>query len=159
MKTLNNMTPLYIFDLDDTLRDAKHRHHLVEGADKQGDSAAWNAFYMAAEFDPPIQSIVRLFNSLLYSGADIILMTGSSDIARQITVDWLLKHTAYRDELLMMRPHTSRTPDLEIKKSWYKAMSDADRARLVCVFEDRQRVVDMWRSIGVTCCQVAPSQY
>lgn len=158
MKTLNNMTPLYIFDLDDTIRDAKHRHHMVEG-DRRNDNASWNAFYLAAEFDPPIKPIVKLFNALLSTGADIILMTGSSDIARKITVDWLRKYTNYNDQTLLMRPHSDKTPDLELKKGWYNAMSEEDRARLVCVFEDRQRVVDMWRSIGVTCCQVAPSQY
>ena len=27
------------------------------------------------------------------------------------------------------------------------------------VFDDRQRVVDMWRRNGIQCCQVAPGDY
>ena len=38
-------------------------------------------------------------------------------------------------------------------------MRPEDRARLVAVFEDRKRVVDMWRENGVTCYQVAPGDF
>lgn len=31
--------------------------------------------------------------------------------------------------------------------------------RVTAVFDDRQQVVDMWREIGLTCCQVAPGNF
>jgi hypothetical protein len=34
-----------------------------------------------------------------------------------------------------------------------------DRERLVGAFDDRQRVVDMWRRNGITCFQVAPGDF
>jgi hypothetical protein len=30
---------------------------------------------------------------------------------------------------------------------------------IVCVFDDRQKVVDMWRDMGLTCMQVAPGNF
>jgi hypothetical protein len=27
------------------------------------------------------------------------------------------------------------------------------------IFDDRQKVVDMWREMGLTCCQVAPGNF
>ena len=30
---------------------------------------------------------------------------------------------------------------------------------LFCVADDRQKVVDMWREIGLTCFQVAPGDF
>ena len=38
-------------------------------------------------------------------------------------------------------------------------MSPEDRARLVMVFDDRDRVVNMWRRNGVVCAQVAPGDF
>lgn len=34
-----------------------------------------------------------------------------------------------------------------------------DRDRLVAVFDDRARVVRMWRKAGITCFQVAPGDF
>jgi hypothetical protein len=34
-----------------------------------------------------------------------------------------------------------------------------DRQRLVAAFDDRDRVVQMWRAAGVTCFQVAPGEF
>ena len=36
---------------------------------------------------------------------------------------------------------------------------DMDEAEVVGVFDDRQKVVDMWREIGLTCMQVAPGNF
>jgi hypothetical protein len=34
-----------------------------------------------------------------------------------------------------------------------------DRMRLMCVFDDRDKVVKMWRDEGVACFQVAPGEF
>jgi hypothetical protein len=56
-------------------------------------------------------------------------------------------------------PLATTPPDDQLKESWLKAMSPEDRARLVMTFDDRDRVVAMWRRNGVVCAQVAPGDF
>jgi hypothetical protein len=51
------------------------------------------------------------------------------------------------------------TPDDVLKRQWFDAMLRDDRERLVATFDDRDRVVKMWRDAGVTCFQVAPGEF
>ena len=58
-----------------------------------------------------------------------------------------------------MRRAGDYMPDDELKMHWLTEMSRADRSRLVAVFDDRAKVVRMWRSLGVACFQVAPGEF
>lgn len=49
--------------------------------------------------------------------------------------------------------------DDALKMEWYANMLHCDKERLVAVFDDRNRVVDMWRRLGVPCFQVAPGNF
>ena len=53
-----------------------------------------------------------------------------------------------------MRDEGDYTPDDELKAQWYENMLIEDRHRIKGVFDDRDRVVKMWRSKGLTCFQV-----
>lgn len=149
--------PLYIFDLDGTLRSCEHRLHLLQN---DSDPDKWVKFYMACENDPPLMDTVNLLNRLLSTGVEVWFFSGSGDMARQITIDWLLKYTNVKAEeltplTLRMRPMDNiHTPDYVVKRQWYYEMSPLDRTRLAGVFEDRASVVNMWRQLGVTCYQV-----
>jgi hypothetical protein len=149
--------PLYIFDLDGTLADCEHRLHLR-------NPRSYDAFYKACVNDDPIHGLIQVMDTFLHSWADVWIFTGRSDLVRQETEDWLLDHTSLgadhvQGPMLQMRQHIDRRPDHELKREWYNQMLDEDKQRLVCVFEDRQRVVDMWRSLGVVCLQVAPGKF
>jgi len=58
-----------------------------------------------------------------------------------------------------MRPADDFTPDEVLKRQWYEDLPRIDKERLVAVFDDRQKVVDMWRAIGVPCFQVARGDF
>lgn len=58
-----------------------------------------------------------------------------------------------------MRQAGDYTADDVLKKQWLDAMLIDDRRRLVAVFDDRDRVVQMWRNAGVTCFQVASGEF
>lgn len=60
---------------------------------------------------------------------------------------------------LTMRVEGDFTPDEKLKEGWLSSLSSHDRRRLVCVFDDRDKVVSMWRSNGVACFQVAPGGF
>lgn len=158
------MKPLYIFDLDGTLALCNHRQHLLDDVD---DSHRWTKFYAACDRDEPNTPVIDTMERLRYAGADIWIFSGRSDEVRDKTVAWIAQHTSFMswqlapegDALLTMRPVGDYTPDDELKALWLDRMLLDDRQRLVATFDDRQRVVNMWRSRGVPCFQVAPGEF
>ena len=57
-----------------------------------------------------------------------------------------------------MRPIRSFTPDDKLKNDWLNTKFP-DKDDVLCVFDDRDKVVDMWRRNGISCFQVAPGTF
>lgn len=160
MNNVASLTPLYIFDIDGTVTLTNHRNHILDSDDKD----KWDKFYAASSGDAPHTPVISLMEALYNQGHDIWFFTGRSDMVRKQTIDWFAEHTCMPREImetaaLTMRAHHDHTEDYLLKQQWYDNMLDVDKARLVCVFEDRKRVVDMWRSIGVPVMHVAPGDF
>lgn len=171
------MTPLYIFDLDGTIALIEHRRHLVEarrcidaGCPGEGcelcDGSGWRkpnwrAFFAACADDQPNLPVIDTMTSLLNAGADVWIWSGRSAEVMEQTKTWLQNNLSgySEDAELCMRLEGDFTPDEELKAGWLDAMSAYDRRRLVAVFDDRNKVVAMWRSRGVACFQVAPGEF
>ena len=159
------MKPLYIFDLDGTLALIQHRRHFVE---RERGKQDWKGFYAACVDDVPNIPVLRVMESLRRFG-DVWIFSGRSDEVRLQTVDWLVKHTSFMSsdfdsafgdqDVLTMRQEGDYTADDTLKKQWLDSMLPRDRQRLVAVFDDRNRVVKMWRSVGITCFQVAEGEF
>lgn len=153
------LRPLYIFDLDGTLALIEHRRRFVE--DKK--NANWPAFYAACGDDAPNYPVIDTMRRLRDAGAEVWIFSGRSDEVRDTTVAWLCEYTHLLswelDTSLTMREEGDYTPDDELKKSWLDMMLIDDRKRLVAAFDDRDRVVKMWRDAGITCFQVAPGEF
>ena len=155
------MKPLYIFDLDGTLALIEHRRRFVERPRKERD---WSGFYAACVDDEPNYPVIMVMESLIDTGAEIWIFSGRSDEVRAQTVQWLQHHTSLRSHelagpILTMRTAGDYTPDDVLKRGWLDSMLAEDRDRLYCVFDDRDRVVAMWRAAGVTCFQVAAGEF
>lgn len=151
------MKPLYIFDLDGTLALIHHRRHFVENRANR-----WDEFFAACVDDKPNIPVIETMTSLQNGGmCEIWIWSGRSDIVRNETMEWLADHTRqyWRHDEVKMRTHGNYTPDDVLKKHWYDTMSNVDKARLVATFDDRDRIVKMWRDLGVTCFQVAPGDF
>jgi len=157
------MRPLYIFDLDGTLCNIEHRLKFLQDVT---DADRWKKFYRASSSDTANHPVISVMHGLMDVGADIWIWTGRSAEVREQTKLWLHVHTKFTMEqltanpkLLVMRGESNRIEDHELKAKWLARMEPDDRERLVCVFEDRRRVVDMWRNAGVPCMQVAPGEF
>lgn len=153
--------PLYIFDLDGTLALIEHRRHHVQCPREQQN---WPAFNAACVDDLPHLPILRIMDSLLRDGAEVWIFSGRSDTVRTQTIQWLIVNsecalTKIDHDAIQMRPAGDTTPDDKLKLNWLNNMLDEDRERLVAVFEDRDRMVAMWRAQGLTCLQVAPGDF
>lgn len=154
-----NQVPLYIFDLDGTLANCEHRVHLL---DEKDDPDRWRKFYADCCWDQPINPVIKVMDKLNMF-ADVQIWTGRSDEVREKTISWLVEHTGFMQHdiknALVMRQAGDHRPDHELKREWLDQLSVYDRKRISVVFEDRDRVVAMWREAGVPCFQVAPGSF
>lgn len=154
------MRPLYIIDLDGTAALIDHRRPVI--LDKE-DKHRWGKFYQLCDKDVPNHPVIQTMEMLKQAGADIWFFSGRSAEVREKTVHWLALHTSFcsedLDNILVMRDIGDSTPDDVLKKRWLDNMLIDDRKRLVAVFDDRDRVVKMWRDNGVMCFQVAEGDF
>lgn len=125
----------------------------------------WNAFYDACDKDVPNMPVIRSLRKLILL-SDVWFFSGRSDRVRDKTIAWLQEHVLplayakyFKDEHLVMRRDGDYTPDDELKQQFLNNMLYVDRQRLVAVFDDRKRVVDMWRRNGIACFQVAEGNF
>lgn len=144
-----------IFDLDGTLALIDHRRHFVQGKGSRATSEDWHNFYAACVDDQPNQPVFAMLRALQNDGYEIIIFSGRSREVENQTVAWLYRNKITYDRLFM-RPIGDYTPDEKLKEKW---LTEFDQSRILCVFDDRQKVVDMWRNKGITCFQVAPGDF
>ena len=160
------MKPLYIFDLDGTLALIEHRRHFVENGNKE-----WRAFFKACVDDKPNWPVINTLKALRKSGAEIWIWSGRSDEVQAETEEWLYRYGCLESsmflhwepfsapEVFRMRKAGDHQDDVSLKRGWLAEIEPPEYARLTAVFDDRARVVQMWRDAGVTCFQVAPGDF
>ena len=151
----------YIFDLDGTLANLKHRLKFIESIEED-----WNAFYEACDKDEPILNNINLLKTLrstLGYEDRIVILSGRSMQVYNKTVSWLRDFgisIADGRVLLYMRPEKDHRPDYELKQEWLNNfLTSHEKSEIAGVFEDRKQVVDMWRRNGLTCYQVSEGKY
>ena len=151
-----------IFDLDGTLALIDKRRAI---STKDNGKIDWDIFFDPKNIalDQPNDAVIKMARLLHASGHMIVIFSGRSKATKDATTDWLKKF-AVPFNVLKMRP-TSRDfqfmPDDDLKKKWFNDLFPTQDHidDVVCVFDDRQKVVDMWRDMGLTCMQVAPGDF
>lgn len=101
--------------------------------------------------------IGRLLRSL-YLYNVIIFVTSRDEECREVTRKWIKEAAGIDDFQLYMRPHNDKRPDQVVKKELYEKYIEGDY-NVSCVFEDRNKVVEMWRELGLLCLQVCEGNY
>lgn len=146
----------YIFDIDGTIANNSHRQHFVQQEKKD-----WKTYNELMAFDTPHQHIVKLMHQIAHPyhplNPKIMLCTGREEVYREVTHSWLLFHNVPLSGL-MMRPKKDYRPDEVIKLEMLQKMR-ADGWVPLMAFDDRDKVVKMWRENGVPCAQVAPGDF
>jgi len=113
--------------------------------------------------NPAVYKLVQLINvysSLFTSSADkiyIVIVTGRKSKYRHLLEKWLQLYNISYKECFMRRTDDERKDSI-IKKEIYDQYI-RNTYNVVFVVEDRQRNVDMFRSLGLTVFQVAPGNF
>ena len=130
-----------IFDLDGTLSC-------------MGDRSPYNG--EQCEVDTPNESIIELLKMTQYYDSNpniqTIIFSGRNGEAISQTMDWLIENEVDFDELHMRNPGDQRK-DSVVKREMFDEFIK-DKYNVLFVVDDRDQVVEMWRSMGLTCLQV-----
>ena len=120
----------------------------------------WDAFHANVKDDSAITVNCDAVRGLAIAN-DMIFVTGRMEKCRADTVEWLQWADVWYGlniDRLYMRNDGDYRPDFEVKLDILKKL----RKRGWCpdlAIDDRQQVVDMWRSEGIPCWQVADGKY
>jgi len=113
------------------------------------------------EVNPAVQTIV---DSVMASGKvqHILVCSGRTDKVYGTTMAWLhakAGRTVDNEKVhLFMRKAGDGRSDAVVKREiWEENIKD--KFYVDFVLDDRQSVVDLWRSLGLTCLQVAPGNF
>lgn len=144
-----------ICDIDGTIADVRHRLHYIQNPDGTKKAKPdWAAFHAACVDDPPFEDVIEIVNNLTYSVPSyrLFILSGRNEVVRTETEKWLEDHVGYTS--LTMRRANDRRPDTEVKLDMVLDLG-LTPDDVLCIFDDRQCVVDMWRANGYRCLQVA----
>jgi len=122
----------------------------------KGDRSPYD--HSRCEEDSLNEPVWRVVGSMLLGPSrKLIFVSGREHKYREQTVNWLKKNGIPTATLLMRRTNDHRRDDI-VKKAIYDSFLRG-KYNILCVFDDRQRVVDMWREQGLTCLQVAEGNF
>ena len=135
------LTNAIICDIDGTLA-------LFEGNPYERD-------FSRDEVNTPVASILNVWEGKY---CEIILVSGRNNKFVKETIKWLNKWSIHYDHLFMPRNPDDQRKDFVLKKEIYDN-EIKDKYNVLFVLDDRNQVVDLWRSLGLTCLQVASGDF
>lgn len=130
----------WIVDVDGTLA------HNVSGRYPYDDEKY--ELIMSDALDPVVSQIVNLVRS---SGDTIIICSGRSEVARQVTEHWLDRHNIPYTHLFMRQAGDQRKDSI-VKEEILDNLI-LPNYTVVASIDDRDQVVEMWRRRGIKCLQ------
>ena len=168
-----------IFDLDGTLANIDARRLKAgspSGKTPTPSKMDWDVFFDPdnIKLDTPNDPLIKMAQLFKKDGFKIVIFSGRNDRSFDTTKQWLNQNDVPFD-LLVMRPDKFKSdswpiadgnpatsdmrfmPDDILKKKMLDTFVDINDVFLVV--DDRQKVVDMWRDLGLNTFQVAPGDF
>ena len=133
---------IVVFDIDGTLAKIDHRLHHIKKKPK--DWASFDAEIPQDEVNEPVAEVMRSMSSRNL----ILLASGRNERSRSKTEEWLSLHNLNNYQKLYMRPKLDYRCDSIVKKEILDQII-TDYGKPDMVFDDRPRVVNMWRENGI----------
>jgi hypothetical protein len=108
--------------------------------------------------DKPNAPVIEVARALAARGHTLVIVSGRSELASEDTELWLTRHLGVPYEGPFMRADRDDRKDATLKREIYREHIEPN-FEVLCVLDDRDQVVSMWRSLGLTCLQVAPGAF
>jgi hypothetical protein len=172
-----------IFDLDGTLAliDARRNKSIIPGkrTNENGNIVSkldWDVFFNPENIhlDEPNLPVIKMAQMFAQDGFKIIIFSGRNDRSFHTTKEWLLRYNVPHN-LLVMRPDKFQSSSWPVARgnpatSDMKFMSDEilkkkmldtflNKDEVFLVVDDRDKVVKMWRDLGLNTFQVAQGDF
>lgn len=116
--------------------------------------------YHLVNTDKPRPAVVEAVRIVYDAGLLPVFVSGRPESSREDTQRWLIRWLgAWAGRMtLFMRPNDDHRPDYQVKLEIFNR-EIRDNYRVLWAYDDRQQVVDMYRSIGLDVFQVAPGNF
>ena len=154
---ITRMKNTIIFDLDGTLALIDKRREVSTNPNGRLD---WDKFFDPSniKLDEPNPPVIKTAQLFAEQGFNIVILSGRSNKTETATTSWLSKNKVPFNKLIMRDSETNHfTPDWVLKKNMLDENLDINDIFLVV--DDRDRVVKLWRSLGLTTFQVAEGNF
>jgi hypothetical protein len=103
--------------------------------------------------------VVKVCDALHASGLGVVLMSGRDEKYRAVTEYWLGTHGLLKYRMgLIMRTENDNRADEVVKRELYERHVK-ELHQVVAVLDDRNKVVKMWRELGLLCLQVQEGDF
>ncbi len=107
--------------------------------------------------DEPNPRIIELVHLLAFAGNYLVFMSGRTAGCMHDTMTWL-DAQGFEDYHLYMRNVSDTRKDAVVKLELFNT-NIRDYFDVQLAIDDRDQVVELWRSLGLTCLQVAPGDF
>lgn len=125
---------VYLVDIDGTVADHKGIR----------SPFSWDK----VDKDIPKMHVINVVKNLIKCGSKVIFLSGRDSVCRDLTISWIKKHIT-EDVEIYMRAEGDPRNDAIVKRELYDNHIYG-KYNTVGVFDDRLRVVRMWRDLGLT---------
>jgi predicted kinase len=120
-----------------------------------GDANPYDRDFLQDSLNIPVANI--LLANKKWQDIQVILVSGRTDKFLEQTHEWLRRKNVPYDRLYMRKDGDVRKDNI-VKKEIYDSHIK-DKFNVQFVLDDRNQVVDFWRSLGIPCFQVAPGDF
>jgi hypothetical protein len=110
-----------------------------------------------ADNDTVNEPVAEVLTRMAEAGYNIIFCSGREEQYRPQTIEFLKKHIGFSYQLIMRKTGDSRKDSI-LKEELYQN-NIAGKYNVFLVLDDRDQVVDFWRSKGFACWQVNPGNF
>lgn len=113
--------------------------------------------YSQVHTDVPHTPVIRAVHAMGKIDYEVIFVSGRKAECREATLAWLLRYVGHTGKLFMREDGDNRD-DRVVKEEIYRREIEG-KYNVLFVLDDRDRVVEKWRELGLTCFQVAPGNF
>jgi phosphoglycolate phosphatase-like HAD superfamily hydrolase len=146
---------LVIFDLDGTLADCGHRmHHImpkppVDPVTGKKNKRRYDLFHHACVDDTLIEPVAHFYRTFVADpSVTVVVLSGRDAATLDKTVKWFEDNRLPMPDEMILKQGDQMHPDVEQKRFHADRLEKKYGKSVTMVFEDRDRVVEMWKARG-----------